>query len=279
VRLIDVHGTVVQLPLDLRDTFARFVARQQVNYMKRFCVDRVFRGGVARDSTPTGGQPRDVLEANFDIVWRLPSAHPGHGGGGGGGGGGGAVGGAAGGGAGLHVRPPRPPLHEHDGLATKVGAEVLEAEVMLVAAEVMQSLSRHLNGYYFRINHSRVGATHCVCRVCVGRVCYVCYVCALPCLFVFCFWVCCVVFGLTSPDLWHPFALPHRCDAVFFLGSSHSCATVSWTCAPSQTTSAWTCCASFHVAPGHLGTLPRSPRPRLREPLRERQSGRTCVPS
>ncbi|KAJ3283638.1 hypothetical protein HK104_010287 [Borealophlyctis nickersoniae] len=66
VELLDSAGTLVQLPYDLTVPFARLIARG--NYpslhlpLKRFSIDRVYRCNVA------GGQPRSVLECDFDIV-------------------------------------------------------------------------------------------------------------------------------------------------------------------------------------------------------------------
>ena len=152
-RLLDVNGTVVQLPLDLREPFARFVARQQIRHMKRwvarsgcvptavphattrthiprcrFCVGPVYRGGIARDSTPTGGQPKHVQEADFDVVWTVPST---------------AAAVASGSG-----KPPRTPgMDEAGGTDRRWSPQVavLEAEVLTVAAEVR--LLRPLHGY------------------------------------------------------------------------------------------------------------------------------------
>lgn len=61
-QLLDESGMPVVLPFDLTLPFARFVAINKVPRMKRFTVGRVFRRNAA------GGQPRALLECDFDIV-------------------------------------------------------------------------------------------------------------------------------------------------------------------------------------------------------------------
>ncbi|KAJ1975050.1 eukaryotic translation initiation factor 2-alpha kinase, partial [Dimargaris verticillata] len=66
VCLMDPTGTLVQLPYDLTLPFARYVARNKINELKRFSFDKVFK------ENPVGGQPRQIYEVDFDSVW----AHP-----------------------------------------------------------------------------------------------------------------------------------------------------------------------------------------------------------
>ncbi len=61
-QLLDESGYPVVLPFDLTLPFARFVAINKVTRIKRFTVGRVFR------KNPAGGQPRALLECDFDIV-------------------------------------------------------------------------------------------------------------------------------------------------------------------------------------------------------------------
>lgn len=61
--LLMTNGQVVQLPFDLVRPFARYIAQNEIFDMKRFVIDRVFR------ENPTGGQPKQFLEASFDIVF------------------------------------------------------------------------------------------------------------------------------------------------------------------------------------------------------------------
>lgn len=60
VKLLDVHGNVVQLPYDFKVPFARDVARRKRATPKSFAIGPVYRTG-----DPV---PRVLLEADFDIV-------------------------------------------------------------------------------------------------------------------------------------------------------------------------------------------------------------------
>lgn len=66
VELVDGGGCVVQLPYDLTVGFARLVSRVSGSLgrlpLKRWCVESVYRRNTV------GGQPRTVLECDFDIV-------------------------------------------------------------------------------------------------------------------------------------------------------------------------------------------------------------------
>ncbi len=61
-QLLDEGGLPVVLPYDLTLPFARFVSLNKIARLKRFSVARVFRKNAA------GGQPRALLECDFDIV-------------------------------------------------------------------------------------------------------------------------------------------------------------------------------------------------------------------
>ncbi|XP_064415795.1 eIF-2-alpha kinase GCN2 [Latimeria chalumnae] len=60
---MDHSGMLVMLPYDLRVPFARFVAKNKVTDLKRFCVERVFRPRRLDRS-----HPKELWECAFDIV-------------------------------------------------------------------------------------------------------------------------------------------------------------------------------------------------------------------
>ncbi|ETW01943.1 PEK/GCN2 protein kinase [Aphanomyces invadans] len=61
--LLDAAGVTVMLPFDFTEPLARFLARNNVTQLKRFHFGRVFRKSVS------GGHPREIFEADFDLVW------------------------------------------------------------------------------------------------------------------------------------------------------------------------------------------------------------------
>ncbi|CAK4997043.1 unnamed protein product [Aphanomyces euteiches] len=61
--LLDAAGVTVMLPFDFTEPLARFIARNGVTQMKRYQFGRVFRKNVS------GGHPREIFEADFDLVW------------------------------------------------------------------------------------------------------------------------------------------------------------------------------------------------------------------
>ncbi|XP_061467441.1 eIF-2-alpha kinase GCN2 [Rhineura floridana] len=61
--LMDHSGMLVMLPYDLRIPFARFVARNNITNLKRYCIERVFRPRKLDCC-----HPRELLECAFDIV-------------------------------------------------------------------------------------------------------------------------------------------------------------------------------------------------------------------
>jgi translation initiation factor 2-alpha kinase 4 len=63
VELLDKTGKVVQLPYDLVVPFARMVARAENQRFKRYAIAPVYRNNLL-----AGGQPRSVLEVDYDIV-------------------------------------------------------------------------------------------------------------------------------------------------------------------------------------------------------------------
>uniref|UniRef100_UPI00398EAC55 eIF-2-alpha kinase GCN2 isoform X2 n=2 Tax=Pristiophorus japonicus TaxID=55135 RepID=UPI00398EAC55 len=60
---MDHSGMLVMLPYDLRVPFARFVARNNITNLKRYCIERVFRPRKLDCC-----HPRELLECAFDIV-------------------------------------------------------------------------------------------------------------------------------------------------------------------------------------------------------------------
>ncbi|KPP64993.1 hypothetical protein Z043_116615, partial [Scleropages formosus] len=60
---MDHSGMLVTLPYDLRVSFARYLARNNVSALKRYCIERVFR-----PRRLDRAHPRELLECAFDIV-------------------------------------------------------------------------------------------------------------------------------------------------------------------------------------------------------------------
>ncbi|NXG12661.1 E2AK4 kinase, partial [Sakesphorus luctuosus] len=60
---MDHSGMLVMLPYDLRIPFARFVARNNISNLKRYCIERVFRPRKLDRC-----HPKELLECAFDIV-------------------------------------------------------------------------------------------------------------------------------------------------------------------------------------------------------------------
>ncbi|NXP47980.1 E2AK4 kinase, partial [Heliornis fulica] len=60
---MDHSGVLVMLPYDLRIPFARFVARNNILNLKRYCIERVFRPRKLDRC-----HPKELLECAFDII-------------------------------------------------------------------------------------------------------------------------------------------------------------------------------------------------------------------
>ncbi|XP_010572499.1 PREDICTED: eukaryotic translation initiation factor 2-alpha kinase 4 isoform X3 [Haliaeetus leucocephalus] len=60
---MDQSGMLVMLPYDLRISFARFVARNNISNLKRYCIERVFRPRKLDRC-----HPKELLECAFDII-------------------------------------------------------------------------------------------------------------------------------------------------------------------------------------------------------------------
>lgn len=67
-QLLDESGLPVALPFDLTVPFARFVAHNKITSLRRYSIERVFR------RNPAGGQPRALLECDFDVVGHASAA-------------------------------------------------------------------------------------------------------------------------------------------------------------------------------------------------------------
>ena len=72
VQFMDSTGDLVQLPWDLTVPFARYVSRAFQSSplhetFKRFAIDPVYRPNIV------GGQPKRILECDFDIISHIPS--------------------------------------------------------------------------------------------------------------------------------------------------------------------------------------------------------------
>ncbi|XP_074662114.1 eIF-2-alpha kinase GCN2-like [Tubulanus polymorphus] len=63
VCLMERSGGVVSLPYDLRVPFARYIAKNNISSLKRYCLGTVFR-----EKKLHGLHPRELTEAAFDIV-------------------------------------------------------------------------------------------------------------------------------------------------------------------------------------------------------------------
>uniref|UniRef100_A0A8D0HU32 Protein kinase domain-containing protein n=1 Tax=Sphenodon punctatus TaxID=8508 RepID=A0A8D0HU32_SPHPU len=61
--LMDHSGMLVMLPYDLRIPFARFVGRNNISNLKRYCIERVFRPRKLDRC-----HPKELLECAFDII-------------------------------------------------------------------------------------------------------------------------------------------------------------------------------------------------------------------
>ncbi|XP_013386608.1 eIF-2-alpha kinase GCN2 isoform X2 [Lingula anatina] len=67
VSLMDFGGKIVGLPYDLRVSFARYIGRTNVTFMKRYNIERVFRSKKV-----FGSHPKELIECAFDIVTSTP---------------------------------------------------------------------------------------------------------------------------------------------------------------------------------------------------------------
>ncbi|XP_034051262.1 eIF-2-alpha kinase GCN2 isoform X2 [Thalassophryne amazonica] len=66
---MDHSGMLMMLPYDLRISFARFVARNNITSLKRYSIDRVFR-----PRKPHRTHPRELVECAFDIITPVGSS-------------------------------------------------------------------------------------------------------------------------------------------------------------------------------------------------------------
>ncbi|XP_070577673.1 eIF-2-alpha kinase GCN2-like [Ptychodera flava] len=68
MELMDSSGALVMLPFDLRVPFARFIARKNVSFIKRYSIERVYRSRKIY-----GAHPKELTECAFDIVTNTAS--------------------------------------------------------------------------------------------------------------------------------------------------------------------------------------------------------------
>lgn len=69
--LLDDVGTLLALPYDLTFPFARYVVRNKITNTRRITISRVYRKHEEK------GKPRELYEADFDIVTPLAAVHAG----------------------------------------------------------------------------------------------------------------------------------------------------------------------------------------------------------
>lgn len=62
-QLLDCNGTSLCLPYDLRTSFARYVAKHTIDYIKRYYIGNVYRRHEVERA-----HPKELFEAAFDIV-------------------------------------------------------------------------------------------------------------------------------------------------------------------------------------------------------------------
>ncbi|KAJ8309409.1 hypothetical protein KUTeg_014283 [Tegillarca granosa] len=62
IYFMDQFGRPVGIPFDLRVPFARFVARNNIAHLKRYCIGRVYRERVFRDRKVHGQHPRELTD-------------------------------------------------------------------------------------------------------------------------------------------------------------------------------------------------------------------------
>lgn len=65
--LLDSNGVSVSLPFSLTEALARYAGRNNISRLKRYEFSKVYR------KTPGGGHPRELWEADFDIICNDPS--------------------------------------------------------------------------------------------------------------------------------------------------------------------------------------------------------------
>ncbi|XP_041355156.1 eIF-2-alpha kinase GCN2-like [Gigantopelta aegis] len=69
VCFMERSGGIVSLPFDLRVPFAHYIARNNIHYLKRYSMERVYR-----ERKPAGLHPREQTECSFDIVTSKPES-------------------------------------------------------------------------------------------------------------------------------------------------------------------------------------------------------------
>ncbi|KAF5288488.1 hypothetical protein FQA39_LY15417 [Lamprigera yunnana] len=67
VKLMTHSGSIISLPHDLRVSFARYVAWNNITFLRRYSIERVYR-----EKKIFGFHPRELFECAFDIVTSTP---------------------------------------------------------------------------------------------------------------------------------------------------------------------------------------------------------------
>ncbi|XP_012935952.1 eIF-2-alpha kinase GCN2 isoform X1 [Aplysia californica] len=75
VQFMDHRGSLVAVPLDLRVPFARYVGRNNIQSMKRFAIEKVFREKKFYNIL-YNVHPRELTECDFDIITSSGSLIP-----------------------------------------------------------------------------------------------------------------------------------------------------------------------------------------------------------
>lgn len=128
---LDRSGTVISLPFDLCEPFARFVARHDVPWLRRYSLSSVYR----RKSHGLCSHPKELNELDYDIVWNLREENKQKGG-------------------------NRPTtflgIPDLDPWCIVPKAACAETEILFVSAEVASLISGDSTSYFVRINNAKI---------------------------------------------------------------------------------------------------------------------------
>eukprot|EP01138_Halocafeteria_seosinensis_P012644 gb/GECG01012919.1/.p1 GENE.gb/GECG01012919.1/~~gb/GECG01012919.1/.p1 ORF type:complete len:1513 (+),score=256.97 gb/GECG01012919.1/:1-4539(+) len=128
---LDPSGTVVHLPFDLCEPFARFIARYDIQWLRRYALAPVYRtrsyGGCSH--------PKELSEADYDIVWNLRAENKRQG---------------------LSEPTSFLGIENLDPWGIVPKAASMEAEVLLVSAEATSLLSAEIGSYFVRMNNAKI---------------------------------------------------------------------------------------------------------------------------
>ncbi|KAH9514285.1 Eukaryotic translation initiation factor 2 alpha kinase 4 [Bulinus truncatus] len=68
VKLMNIKGRILMLPRDQRVSFAHFIGRKNIDFMKRFAIEKVFTENILQDA-----HPEQVTECAFDVIFSCDS--------------------------------------------------------------------------------------------------------------------------------------------------------------------------------------------------------------